>query len=289
MGLFLFMIAQLTSMLVSTKIKADTYKKIYKNIGDAGYKIDVDKIEQIQQEEQKQNKLLQAIETFLFLIPGVNIVSSLAKRIYDTKKTGKLFEKYEVLIPMSEIEYNNYQKLPNILSKVSYVVYSDELNKQYEADLKRVKIYLGDKDVVLEDSIAQLYYDRLPALSYTLDEVKKLSDSIELYYKLGKMDGINTAIIGLPNEECNITTTIVKKDDSLEKHDYEIIKEEYMQNERFVIYPFGIDFNENDKLKACYEEILKDRDNYYKNKKSKIMNYNFYPTDNKPFVRVKQK
>ena len=154
--------------------------------------------------------------------------------------------------------------------------------------IDEIKLYLDDEVKVLKYDIAQLYYEKLPALAYTLDEVKKLSESIESNYKIGRMNEINTAIIGLP-KDCNFTTVLLRKNNTLEKHKYEPLNEEDMKNEKFVIYPFGIDFNENEKLKACYEEIVKERDNYYKNKKSKIMDYNFYPANDKPFVRVKQK
>ena len=84
---------------------------------------------------------------------------------------------------------------------------------------------MADPNCLLEKNIVQLYYDKLPIISYSLDEVKQLSESINSHYKLGKMNDINTAIIGLP-EECTINSAIVRNDDKLLEMDYQEVNED---------------------------------------------------------------
>lgn len=285
----LYILTQLITMGISLKIKHDTYNKTYKDIGDNGYVIDSEKLEQLLNEQPKYTRKEELKDVILFLIPGINIANTVIRKNKCVKQLKKSIKENDALKPMSDIEYRFYQKLPNTLSKASYVVYSDAQAKQIENKMKEIKIFFDDEEKVLENNIAQLYYDRLPAIAYSLEEVKKLSSSIDLHYKLGKMCGINTAIIGLPNDNCEIKKTIVKKDESLVKYEYEQKDEEEMKNEKFIIYPFGTDFNENDKLKECYDEIIESRDNIKKGFNNRVTSYNIYTTEDKPIVRVKRK
>ena len=284
MALIIYAVAQVTTMLASIGIKGNTYNKTYKKIGDKGYKISADKVEELLNDRPKERKIVQLVDALLFLIPFINVASAVIKRQYDIKKVNESIEKHEALIPMTEEEKLQYSKFNSTLKKATFVSCYDSFSKA----LDEIKVFIDDENTILKQHIAQLYYEKLPAISYTLEEVKKLSTSIDSSYKLGKIEGINTAIIGLP-EDCYIDKVIMKKEDSLERYQYEIMDEENIETEKFIIYPFGVDFNENDKLKACYQKIVDERDKFRKNRKKETTIYNIYQNDDKPFVRVKQK
>lgn len=281
MGILLFVVAQLVTMLVSVKIKMDTYKNEYKKLGDKGYKINSEKVIQMI-EDEKNSRVHDFVDAFLFVLPGINIISSTVQRVIETKKFTEKIEKFDALLPMTDEEIEKYQRLDSVAKKATFVSCYDTVIKAYND----IHIYFESNIDLLDKHIAQLYYEKLPAISYTLEEIKKLSNSIESSYQIGKADGLNTAIIGLPNKQFDIDNILVIKNDKIEKYDYETIDEKDAKNERFIVYPFGMDYNESETLQKCYQDILNDRDNARKNNANR---FNRYSNDDKAFIRVKRK
>lgn len=277
--MLVYIVVQLATMYVSTRIKINKFKKTYTSYGDKGYKIDQQKISDY---EYKNSKLNQAIDLVCFLIPGVNIVNTIIRTNKSTNEFKKNVDESNALIPMNDNEIKYYNSLNNINKKILFIVQDNNLENQ---DLlsEYIKLCLADEDKVLDKKVAQLYYDKLPPISYTINEVKQLSKAIDSSYKLGKVEGVNTAIIGLP-DDCEVEKVILKRQDKLETYYYEQIDDERLNDEHFIIYPFGIDYEESDELKDCYKKITDKRDEVRKN--SMILNE--YHNDTKPYVKVKK-
>lgn len=286
--MLLLIIAHITTMIASLKIKLDTYKNIYKQIGDAGYKVDFDKLIVIL-ENQKNSNIKKIIDSILFVIPGINLINSSVCRLIETKKFNKNLEKYDVLVPMTNYEKYVYNNLESTSKKISFVLTCNTIEKEFGEikvlSAEEVKVYLDDCNSILKNNgIAQLYYEKLPQIAYTLNEVKKLSNSINSHYKLGTIDGIKTAIIGVP-EDCNIDFVIIRRDKCLEKNEYKTIEDEEVKDAKFIVYPFGIDFEESNELKQCYQDIINER-TYTK---KSLFNISTYTKENKSILYVKKR
>lgn len=282
--IFLYILAEnITSIIAVTLRKNSVYNYIDK-IGKKGYKLDYEKFCEITKDKKIGDHKLKTIISFM--IPGINIINCVIKNHIEIKKINKELEDNNAFIPMDENEIEYYNTIKEKQSKVQYLLMCDELTKTFNDITEKALLYLTDAKVLLEKNIVQLYYDKLPIISYSLEEVKQLSDSINSHYKLGKMNDINTAIIGLP-EECTINSAIVKNDDKILEMDYQEVNEDEYVNKKFVIYPFNIDFEESQELKDCYQKIIDKRDNKVTNNNQVV--YNIYYNDERPYTSVKKK
>ena len=266
--MIIFIITQIATMGISIKIKYDTYRSIYKHMGDSGYKIDPNILNDIIK-NKKPNKIRDMVNITLFVIPGINIISSVINRLIDTKKFGEELINNKALSSMTDLEMKAYQKLNTTNKKITFVLCCDEINKEYD----KIMTYFEDSNILLQKNIAQLYYEKLPQIAYTLDEVKMLSKTIQSDYKIGKIDGVNSAIIGLP-QNSTIEEVILKKEKSLNRYQFEKMDEEETRNGKFIVYPFDFDFEGNEELKKCYKEIIDIRDNNRKNMYIRSINVN---------------
>ena len=286
----IYILSQLVTMFISVAIKMNKFLKTYKKIGDNGFKIDSQKMENISNKKEESNlkkSIINVLDLILFFIPGINMISaSISSNITKTEFLKRL-EQNNALIPMTDEEYEFYNNLSSISKKINFVSYHDEISKRIDY----IKTLLDEERTVLEKNIAQLYYDKLPPIAYTLEGIKKLSNAIDSNYKVGIMDGINVAIIGLPKEECKINYVILRNKNSLEQYEYKELNEKDINNNnnKFIVYPFGFDFEENDELKNSYQDIIDNRNYFRKNKRSSMIKFNDINLNNKEKIYVKKK
>lgn len=280
---WLYILAENITACISFSLRKNVVNKYIEKIGNKGYKVDFDKFVEVTENKKIGDQNLKTIISFA--IPGINIINCMIKNHKEIKKINKELEENNAFIPMNEFEKEQYNKLPDKNSKVQFVMVCEKLSQEIIDAFQKTMLYIADPNDLLEKNIAQLYYDKLPIISYSLDEVKQLSKSINSHYKLGKMNDINTAIIGLP-EECTINYTIVRNDKDLLEMEYQELNEDELENKKFVVYPFNIDFEESQELKECYQKIIDKRDN--KTSGTSIV-YNTYYNDDKPYVKKKVK
>lgn len=281
---WIYILVENITACISFSLRKNVVNKYIEKIGDKGYKVDFDKFVEVTENKKIGDQNLKTIISFA--IPGINIINCMIKNHKEIKKINKELEENNAFIPMNEFEKEQYNKLPDKNSKVQFVMVCEKLSQEIIDAFQKTILYMADPNYLLEKNIVQLYYDKLPIISYSLEEVKQLSDSINSHYKLGKMNDINTAIIGLP-EECTINSAIVKNDDKILEMDYQEVNEDEYVNKKFVIYPFNIDFNESQELKECYQKIIDKRDNKTTNGKSIV--YNTYYNDDSVYTYVKKK
>lgn len=211
-----------------------------------------EKYQKVQNEKiQKEKSLLnKAIRGILSLTPGVNLLIAGIKT-YQIEHLDLEDEDLKAIIqPMTEEEKKMYKSLKTKTQKIGYAAIVTE--KKANEDLIG---YVGNKAIIVQQNLVSIPNDQLVPLAYTLEEVKELNEVTGLSYKLGRMDGINTAIIGLPNSDKHFDSVKLKKDNFTKVHDYKLFSEEEAKDKTFIVYPYS----KEKEVLAFVEELRKKR------------------------------
>lgn len=208
LGLLIEFITVISSYLINLNSNLDKMLSLSKQ----GYKIDYDTYEKYLHNsvlEEDKNKI---INTILLLIPGINLLKSLSNKYKVLNEKDPIIE--ENKIPMSEKEIKEYNNLKNKYQRMFYslFMYIEDTN---EKDL----VFDGLQPVIIDNCLLKLKEQLFP-LSYSLDEVLKLNNLTNYSYRLGFVDNINTAIIGIPNGEYNLARIHYSFEDEFVTHDF---------------------------------------------------------------------
>lgn len=242
-------IVELVTVLISILLKFYGVINSVLNIYDKGYKLSSD-IDRILDECDAKN-VRGLIEDVLLFVPGVNLVSACVANLIYKNNVFDNAKKENILIEMNDLEKRQYENLNNKFQKFVFVTLMSNSNGNTIIQI------INNIPTVVELGLLSLDYDRLLPLSYTLEEVKKLNSITKLNYKLGIVDGINIAIIGLPNLDMVINRVQFKSEDYDNKYVFKEMTDD--ENKRFVIYPYCDDFDVD--LEKGIEEIRNMRKN----------------------------
>ena len=153
---------------------------------------------------------------------------------------------------MTEEEKEQYAKMEGKLQKLTFTAFT--ASKESEEEFFG---FIGKRPIVVDHGLTTLYYGPLMPLNYTLDEVKRLNEATNYSYRIGKIDGKNVAIIGIPNPDSPVSRIQLKSEDYKITHTYEKMTEEEAQDKTFTVYPFMSETNE--KVQEVVEEIKQSR------------------------------
>lgn len=242
-------IVELVTVLISILLKFYGVINSVLNIYDKGYKLSSD-IDRILDECDAKN-VRGLIEDVLLFVPVVNLVSAGVSNLIYKNNVFDNAKKENILIEMNELEKRQYENLNNKFQKFVFVTLMTNSNGNTIIQI------INNIPTIVELGLLSLDYDRLLPLSYTLEEVKKLNSITKLNYKLGIVDGINIAIIGLPGLDMEINRVQFKSENYENKYMFKEMADD--ENKRFVIYPYCDDFDVE--LEKGIEEIRNMRKN----------------------------
>ena len=204
-------------------------------------------------EKNKQSNIINILNNISLFIPGVNLINALVRNAKLKKEVMDIPEVKENMALMTDSEKKMYSMLTRKIEKFKYAYFLS--NKKYEEE---VLLSIGDGVFLTFDyGCIKLRYDKLLPLSYNLDEVKRLNEVTNLYYKVGKLGGRNVAIIGLPIPDFEFKRVMVA-DDNNSVFDFQELTNEEASKSRFIVYSYTID--KMDELNKKIEEIKQNRE-----------------------------
>ena len=277
MTIILGILIELITVISSCLIKLNSHFDKLLSLSKQGYKIDYDTYEKYLHNaalKEDKNKIL---NTILLLIPGINLLNSLINKYQVINEKDPLIE--ENKIPMSEKEIKEYNSLKNRYQRQFYnlFMYIENTN---EKDL----IFEGTQPVIIDNYLLKLNEKILP-LSYSLDEVLKLNNLTNYSYRIGSVDNINTAIIGIPNSTYKLARVQYNYDDDFTTHDFKEMTLEDAKEKKFIVYLF----DPNEELKNKVDEGIKEIQISRQEKEHKPIISNFYPTNNYELKRIRKR
>ncbi len=238
MYIFLGIVGELATVVGSVAITLNGVLDSVLEISKNGYKIDksvLDEYEkrQAEQKKEKTNGLKKALGVVLLFVPGVNLLRAGIANIKMKKSVMNDPQIKEALIPMTDREKEQYAKMEGKMQKLTFTAFTTA--KENEEEFFG---FVGKRAIVVDHGLTSLYYEELTPLAYTLDEVKKLNEATTYSYRLGKIDGKNVAIIGIPNPDSPVSRIQFKSEDYKITHAYDKMTEEEAQDKTFIVYPF---------------------------------------------------
>ena len=256
MMIFLGIIVELATvagtLAIIVRSEIDAVIKIPEN----GYKIDKDTFEKWRKQRAETVKEITPFKKWKFLFflvfPGVNLINATIRGIQLKRSVMNDPQIQEALIPMTQEEKDFYSRLEGRFQKVMCATFS--IAKKEEEEFMG---FVGKHPIIVDHGLMSIYNEKLLPLAYTLDEVKRLNEATTYSYRIGKVDGRNVAIIGIPNSNKAVCRLEFVKEDGGVKHTYESISEEEAQNSTFIVYPFSSD--DEEKVQKVIEEIRASR------------------------------
>lgn len=196
-------------------------------------------------------KYVKIIKSF---IPFINVIDSVYDLFVNTVFMGDdgLFKKSA--IPMSKSELNEYRKIIGITDKLNYL---HELEVSENEIVNKLSLNIGVNGLYYTNGIyCKLYSDSLKNGGYTLSEVKILNEECGHNYQLGTMNGIDTAIIGVP--DCVGIINLLNLDPSdITVMRFDKLLDSDCNNKIFVVYPFNVGCDVLSKLEDKSDNLLK--------------------------------
>lgn len=211
-------------------------------IADKGYAIDPNVLEEVKkkrEEEKKQksslvSKIFETLSPVLLFVPGINLLIA----GIDSVKVKKMMitdpQVKESFVPMTEKEKEQYAKIKGKLQKMLFTDAVMTKKNEEDDDIE----FFGNRPVVITHGVEFVNYEALMPLGYTLDEVRRLNEATTYSYRIGKSDGKNVAIIGIPDSNGHISRIRLKSENYKITHTYEEMTEEEAQDKTFTVYPF---------------------------------------------------
>lgn len=261
-------IGEIFTIYKSKKITMSSYDDAILEISERGYKLDFYKYLELNEGKEQIEINIGEISIMTLatsLIPGLNILFALNRR----KKIINNFLKDESikksLIELTDEEKKIYSNLDNKLSKFSYTLFN--MTKKYDEE-----VFLDFDNDINPDIYSydfgkqKIEGDILLPLSYSFDDVKRINDSSSGLFKVGKIDDINVAIVGIDDNEKMFKRLTFKRDNYNEVYNFTEMNEEEAKDERFVIYPY-----KEKEYEDVIDNILEERRNQSDIKVKKLL------------------
>ena len=264
------------TMVIGRKAQVDAIIEIAKK----GYKIDQKKFLEINDNEIKGFDVSKSKKTagnILLFIPGVNLLWA-GYGYFKLKKD--LMESPEIknaLIPMTVNEKEQFAKIKDKKEQLVFSMFIMCRDVGEEEFVGYIDGTLYTQDNGLNLSPNQM----LTPLAYSLDEVKKLNKVSNFSYKVGKFDGRNLAIIGIPDSDYSLKKLHIINGMNMAIGNFKEMSEEEAQNKKFTVYQFTLDKKEN--IDKAIDEIVQSRNvnrrsNDFNNAEENVIKFQEYPT-----------
>ncbi len=261
MIIFLGIVGELATVIGSIAISLNAVFDSILEIAKNGYKIDKNMLDENQrnQVEGKKpridltNRILGAI---LLLVPGVNLINSSMQGAKFKEAVRNDPKIKEATVPMTEKEKEQYAKMEGKLKKIAFIAFTSRKEKEEE-----YFGFVGKKPTVVNYGLTSIYYEKLMPLDYTLDEVKRLNEATTYSYRIGKIDGKNVAIIGIPVSNSPVSRIRFVTEYFQRTHIFEEMTEEEAQDKTFTVYPFTIHNDTIVDVENVIQEIKQSRIN----------------------------
>lgn len=259
MIIFLGIVGELATVISSVAITLNAGLNAVLEISKNGYKIDksvLEKVEKKQVAEKKQKASLanRVVGTIILLIPGVNLISASIKGVKLKKSVMNDPQIKESIVPMTKKEKEQYAKMESKSQKLAFTAFTSI--KENEEDFFG---FIGKSPIVVDNGLSSLYYEKLIPLDYTLEEVKRLNEATTYSYRIGKIDGKNVAVIGIPNPNSPLSRIQFEKENYKITHTYEKMTEEEAKDKTFTVYPFTTHNDTKEEVEKIIQEIKKSR------------------------------
>ncbi len=276
LGLFLELISVASSYFININSGAEAVLELTKN----GYKIDYDTYEKYIEKVSKEFNKNKYFKILLLLLPGINIINAfINKNKYKKDMVNDRLIR-ESKVPMTDKEIEQFN---NIKYKYNQLLYTLFLftNTNEEKEL----IFDGIQPIIIDNCLLKLEEKLLP-LAYTLEEVMYLNNLTNNSYRLGKVDGVNTAIIGIPNSQYKVLRVNYDFENELETHDFNEISLEEAKDKTFIVYLF----NPNPVIKEKVDNGIIDIQNKRDSKRKVVSRIdNLSLTNNYVLKRIRKK
>lgn len=283
--LLLFLITEIETIKITNNISSSWLDEVFLIMHSSGYKIKKGEEKNILMKIEELLTIGKTESIMLFImhfIPGINILS---EYIYSENSKNKILSNEDIkkyTSPMTKEENEQYNMLESKREKLGYINYL--LDKEDENDKTKLKIKDG-VPAIINLSVTAIINDRLLPLAYTLDEVEELNKVTNESYQIGKIDGVNTAIVGYPKNASEIKKVSFLNDGFNETHKFEEINDD--EKDTFIVYPYEYDEELEKKYNEAIEKISKERD--IKNKINKISDKQLFEYINNKSTKDKPK
>lgn len=266
---FIVLLAEIVTVIGSANMIVNGAIDAFNEIGDKGLRIDKTKLGQ--DDKSSANEIINLnfslkgmnkLAKLSLLIPGINLITAAVVR----KKFKKGLEESEAfqkcLVPMTECEKIGYDSCNSKQEKMHFMLIIAQLEEGQEL------IACADGNaIVCDNNLTIINEEPLVQLAYTFDDVKRLNEATGYTYRIGKVNGTNTAIIGIHGDDYQIKK-ITFGDGN--KYDFVPMSEEEAKNQKFIIYPSCKE--DEEKTKPVITEILNDRKEADKKRRMSYIN-----------------
>lgn len=236
MTIFLAIAIELATIIGTIAIKINGTINSLLEISKNGYKIDKEALanfKMTQKKEQNENNKIPSLGLVLMLIPGLNLLLAEISNIIQEKNIMNDPQIKDNIIPMTEEEKEQYKKMETRYQKLIFTAVT--VGKKDNEDFFG---FVGKRPIMVENEVTALNCDKLIPLSYTFDEVKKLNEVTTNSYRVGKIDGRNIAIIGIPNPDYKINKIKFNLENGNSTYVFNAYTDEEAKDKRFLVYPF---------------------------------------------------
>ena len=236
----------------NSRLDIDSYLNIY----DEGFKYKGN-LEDFAKEFENTIKTRELIVEFFFnLIPILNLFFNKFKNEIVKDDLFLTLQNKNMLLPLSMEEKKTYASLKNTYEKVTYASFIN-----YIGDDAKLVGFDGLMPVISDCTLIMLRYDRLNPIGYTLNDIMTISSFLGFHYTLGKVDGINTAILSKNKLNGN---RILKENDSLDNiKDFDKMDPNSITNEKFIVYPYDDISDKEQELDALIRRLYEERHTTY--------------------------
>ncbi len=258
MGIVLLvLLSEIVSIIGVNNIITNGAIKALNEISDKGLRIDKSKLKKestIEDDIINLNfsvKNLSSLTKLSLLIPGINLITAsvINKKFKKGLEESEDFQK--CLVPMSEYEKAGYKDCVTKEEKMRFFLMTAQLEEDQE-----LLGFEGGQAFVHDSNLTVIREEPLIHMAYTFDDVKRLNAATGNTYRIGKVNGINTAIIGILGDDYQIKKIALGEN---QKH-YEFVPmtEEEAKNQKFVVYP--VTKEDEEATREVIRDILRDRE-----------------------------
>ncbi len=241
MYILLALLGETATIAGSTAIAVNGAKNMMFELAKHGYKVNYKAVEEYQKnhkDEKEQSKGKKILSRISFFTPGVNM-AIMGYQVHKLKKeVVKDPEFQKLLTPMTEEEKEQFASIKSKFEKLAYLMTISEIKNEDEQviDVSDNKVLVSDSDLL---SLKRA--DRITSYTYTYDEVKKLNEVTGQTYRIGLVNDLSTAIIGIANPDFELKRVAF---DDEEKQDFVSIPEETRDERRYFVYSNDISTRE---------------------------------------------
>lgn len=229
-----FLLLELSSVLISRAFFERLPMSLVLNAAKKGYRIKPYREEDFSfllNEYEEQLIKIKSMKNLAMLIPGYNIVKSYSKVKSIQEDIIDEAQSKDILYEITDAERREYNTLTNHDDKYLWTLSF----KQEELEIKDIpKKNIMDKGI----NYQTLFYPKLKD-KYSVEDVETLNSLTGYGYKLGTIEGIPTAIIGI--YDCDMKFDMVNiKEEGKEYHEFKPVskKEAEATNMQFDVYSY---------------------------------------------------